>query len=1305
MKLKSRILKLLFLLLPCICAGAASSQYQFHHLSTEQGLSHITVNDVYQDETGRMWFATRYGLNSYDGGRVKQYFLNKESMSLPLVTSVTGDGRGHLYLIAHQALLEFDLRTEQFRNIIDQKIACISKGGGCIWFCSGQAVYRFTKDTESLKFVAKLEGYEDATLYCITEVSDGVCWVGSNRGAFRIENEKAVLVYPGYEAREIFEDSKGRIWFCTSDGLHRHNPDGTVRSYKSAPDDSNSLINDNVRCICEDRSGKIWIGSQYGLCKLNPDNDRFERFVPDRNIPNTLSAKSVTSLLCDRLGTVWISTYFGGVNYLNPYASGYKYHQEGSNGLNFPIIGKFAQDADGTIWIGTEGDGLYSYDRDSDTFKHFPDRKNGRTNIKEIAYDSERNCLWLGYPDNGIKSFDLNTHRYKTHNIRFKNPIFIPYKSQFLMGSSQCLAIFNPDSPDSVPEPFSGYEKRISILSLLKDSQGMLWIGTKQGLTKYDSVNNKLFTYRNVDNDISSISGDIITSICEDREGNIWAVAMEGGLNRYMPQTDSFRRCCIDTDGSGKTNITAMCPSPSGNILLGTSHGVCLLNPHNETAINIGPSNGFPLSMVNEGSIFISATDDIYVGGINGMVVFKEDNFHDIAPKPNSVWLSQLLINNKEILCSDDSGILSQSLRFCSGIRLKYDYSLLSIRPVTDNYIPSKHSNIEYRLSNYNDNWMDLSEDGLITYTGLRPGKYTLDVRVKEFPDVSSSLSIHIIPPLYNSWYAWCFYAFVICIGIFLIYRNARMRLELRTSLEFEKREKEQIQEMARSKFQFITNMSHELNTPLTMIIAQVDTLLRDYTIPDDARQKVNSIHKNTDSLRSLIKRILEFKKWDEYEGIMDISKGDIIALLDEIFLAFEEYAEDHGVLFEYDSQIRTAELWFDEGGLKMALGNILANAFKFTPNGGVVTLAASEDDEYIRISVSDTGIGINPDKIEQIFEYFYRAENDSEYEGFGIGLSFAKHIVEGHKGKISARNREDGHGAIFEVQLKKGCSHIEIEPHIEPESVEYSPKIQDGEDFPRLLIVEDNKELAQLLVSTFSHTYKADAAYSAEVAIEKIKYSQPDIIISDVALPEMSGIRLCKTLKNDLNTSHIPIVLLTARTSIEHQLKGLKAGADDYITKPFDIQVLVARCNNILHNRRVLQVKFFKKMDTDMTTSDILTSSTIDAELIRKMRDYILDNIQNDSLNINSLATELGLSRTALFNKTKALIGMSPNRFIINLKLKKASEMLKNHPGISISEIAYELGFNSPKYFATCFRNEFGCTPSEYRSSLFGEH
>lgn len=539
--------------------------------------------------------------------------------------------------------------------------------------------------------------------------------------------------------------------------------------------------------------------------------------------------------------------------------------------------------------------------------------------------------------------------------------------------------------------------------------------------------------------------------------------------------------------------------------------------------------------------------------------------------------------------------------------------------------------------------------------------------------------------------------------------------MKLRASLEYEKKEKKQIEELNQSKLRFFTNISHEFRTPLTLIVSQLEMLMERSDIQPLVYSKLVNIHRNTLRMKRLITELLDFRKQEQGFEKFKYSKQDIYAFLDEIYLSFKEYARGKQINLEFLNKDKNLEVWFDVVQLEKVIYNLLSNAFKYTPLGGTISLSVQEYENSVVVTVSDTGVGIAEESLDKIFDRFYQVDSMNNQKGTGIGLALAKSIIEAHKGKISVRSME-GKGTTFVVELPLGDSHItdaqkiatpDIDSSCISELTVYGSQVpadvvddenmdnQSDETRSKILIVEDNEELRGLLARLFSKIYTVYEAQDGEEGFEKTKEVQPDIVLSDIMMPKMSGIEMCRKIKSNFETSHIPVILLTAQTAEEYTMQGLKMGADDYVTKPFNVKHLFMRCNNLVNSRKLLQQKYAKQMDNNV---DILATNSADYQFMEQCVACVEQNLDNPDFDVNMFAQAMNTGRTKLFLKVKGITGQTPNDFILNIRLKKAQMLLKQMDTKTVSEIAYEVGFNSPSYFIKRFRELFGVTPAQYQ-------
>ena len=699
----------------------------------------------------------------------------------------------------------------------------------------------------------------------------------------------------------------------------------------------------------------------------------------------------------------------------------------------------------------------------------------------------------------------------------------------------------------------------------------------------------------------------------------------------------------------------------------------------------------------------------MFIGGVQGMISFNEKDLHK-RTKPYKLGFSRLFVNNKEVFPGDSTGILTRDLSYIKQIILPHTVSVFSIEYSTTNYIKANGDLLKYRLIGSSKEWIPIQrgQKNLI-FTGLQAGKYTLELCSERSDIPVSRLIIRILPPWYLSWWAYLCYILLTSVGVWWLVSNYRNRIRLTESLEYEQQHVKDIEESNRAKIRFFTNVSHEIRTPLTIIIGLSEALLSSKTFSAPIYNKVLGIYKNSKQLKELISELLDFKKQELGHMHIHVYRQDLVAFVQEIYLLFKEFAANKEINLSF-RQEGSLMVLFDQKQMQKVVNNLLSNAIKHTPQGGTITLTVTHDQTNALISVTNTGNGIPKQELDKVFTIYYQIRDFESLSdiGTGIGLHLAKSIVELHHGEISV-DSQMGEQTTFMVKLplnENVFSNEEIEseePKVMSNSYEnkVEEQVEESDDSSEsldatILIVEDHDDIRQLLVHIFSPYYHILTSVDGREALEIIHNEMPDLVVSDIVMPNMPGTKLCKAIKQDFSICHIPIVLLTARTSIENTVEGLKIGADDYITKPFNSDILVSRCNNLINTRRLLQRKFSQHPHTH---AELLASNPLDKDLLdRAMK--IIDRYYNDSdFNVDIFAREIGMSRTALFTKWKTLTGQTPKSFILNMRLRKAADMLRNRLELSIAEISDKNGFSSPRYFCKCFKDVYKQQPSVYRN------
>lgn len=1332
--------KLILLLLLFSIFRIDAQEISFEHIGGNNGLSQISVMSIYQDELGYLWFGTREGLNRYDGQTIKVFQANEEEktgLQSNIINKICGDKNGMLYLLCgYKHLVTYDKKHDLF-NVINNKCQTIAQGEKNLWFSVDNKIYQYDylKKKTSFYFAVQ-QAFPIKTLF---ESSNGKIYIGTETGLAMLDNNKLFnLIIPNNIISAIYEDSKKNIWVGTTEsGVFKINRNGLIDHYLS---EKNSGLSSNIiRDFCEDNFGQIWIATFKGLDKIIPESNQIFNYRNYGNKPTDLSHTSIYSLYKDTQGTLWIGSYYGGINYYNPEANIYTYYYPAPGNpktINFPIVGKMAEDKNGNLWICTEGGGLNFYNRKSGTFKSF--LANGtnsisHNNLKSIWYNPENDKLYIGTHMGGLSIYDIRTNRFKTISVRtdknMPNDVveaIQPYKNQLVMLTQKGVVQLDMNT-ETISSFFSNNRIKNDIgnqnTTFLIDSKQNLWLAaTDGGLKKFNLLKNEIKTYMHEFGKKGSIGRLNVTRIYQDRRGKLLFATIGSGLYEYLPEKDIFKRYSAAENNLLSDFIYDISETSYGYMILLTNKGVNLFDPETNKSVFLDKNKGLPLDMINMGcGIYSTKNGEIFVGGINGMVSFFENQISPV-PKDYNLFFSELYIDDELVRPVSKSNILENSLPYLQSLKLNFKQNNISIRFASSNYIKANKTAYEYKLDGLTDKWTK-TLDQTIKYSNLSPGSYVLHVRedLGENPIVKPKeikLTISVTPPFYASIYAYILYILIIGFALWKIITFNKSKILLRASLEYEIREKDRIKDLNQTKLQFFTNISHEFRTPLTLIIGQIESMAQMDNISPAIHNKIVKIYKNASHLRNLITELLDFRKQERDLLALKVTNQDIVGFLRNIYLSFTEMASSRKIDFNFTAAEKNILVWFDVVQLQKVFYNLISNAFKYSKDNSHIQVKIERCNEGVKISVIDSGVGIPEEDMDRIFERFYQSANQvgSTTNTFstGVGLALSKGIVELHHGAIKASKNSDG-GTTFSVVLQYGNDHFSLEEKTAVKDIDVNNIIttempdkffletmaaeinSDDKPVSTILIVEDNEEMLQFLKDIFSSIYLVETAVDGLDALEKVKELQPDIVLSDVMMPNMSGKELCNRLKTNFETSHIPVVLLTADSSEEQNLESLMLGADDYITKPFNVKALISRCNNLVMSRKRMQEKFSKQTDNIQVS---LATNKMDQELLNKATQIVTKYIDDSEFDVSVFASEMALGRSKLYLKIKGITGMTPNDFILNIRLKTAATMLTNETELNISDITYRLGFSTPRYFSKCFKELFGMSPLHYRKA-----
>lgn len=1323
----------------------------FKHIGMQEGLSQLSVMSIYQDELGRMWFGTEEGLSVYDGTRTIAYkpsdFQNPAASVIGnQIEYIAGDEKGNIFFNSDNMLIKYDIRRQKFTRLREKNVQALTSYKGRILVSISDSIFEIDPVDNSLKFGIKLEKEQHYATALLVDSQKRV-WIGTNTGLYvKEENAPLDCVIPYEDIYNLFEDSKHNLWISVRmNGLYKREPSGKFVRYRYDRNNPNNISSNQVRGFAEDNFGNIWFGTFTGLNKYNPRSNRFYRYT-HTSMPGSLSHSSVFPVYKDKQGSIWLGTYYGGVNYFNPEMDLFTMYSSDATRndcLSYPFVGHMVEDKDQNIWICTEGGGLNFFDRNTKKFTFFksdPNRNSiAHNNLKDIAYSPEHNKLYIGTHTGGLSIYDLRTRKFR--NPYFEDPhyavlagdriIRMKIWKNYLIFSSQ-RGLIKMDLDTERLSPLFESEKYYGGGCFLIDSKGYLWssYGKKVMRVKLDDEKDIRFFHCGE----QGLGKFDVTQIFEDKKGRIFLGTNGSGLFYFDEEKAYFTGYTTENSLLLSNYCYEIVQSTQGYLIVTSDKGLTFFDPDLKVFKVVELGTALPIAGINSGcGILVGRNGEIFVGGINGMTTFFEQQLFT-AGKEYYMYFSDLSINNETVRPGDHTGVLKEALPYTRRIDLHHSQNNLVITFTANNYInPLKKAAYEYMLEGFDDQWIT-GNDNNIQYTNLNPGKYTLLVREKQYDPNMPPQTIRMEIRIHSPFYATpLFYFIYLILGIGLIYsffRFKQSQLLLQTSLELERKEKEKIEELNQAKLQFFSNISHEFRTPLTLIISQIELLLQSSSLAPSMYNKLLRVYKNTHHMRNLISELLDFRKLEQGHVKLKTVEQDIVPFLKEIYLSFYEYASSRSISYSFKAPEKEIACWFDPKQMQKVFYNLLSNAFKYTKPYATIELVVEEEENELIVKVLDSGIGIRKEDIDKIFDRFYQAENDrtdmAKTPSTGIGLSLTKSIVELHRGTIHVESTP-GYGSIFIVRLKKGRNHFTDEECLqqEPEEMVRQPEKTDlplppveltEEEAVRqpaansddsfdpgrsVLIVEDNEDLLGILESLFKPTFHVILARNGKEGLEQARAHRPTLILSDVMMPEMSGTEMCLHVKNDFDLCHIPVVLLTALSSVEQNIEGLQRGADDYISKPFNTKLLLARCNNLIRNRIILQKKFSQQENFDAQS---LASNPIDQKFLDTVNEIIEKNLDNIEFDMNMLARELGLSRSSLYAKFKGLTGMTPNDFVLTCKLKRAAYLLRKDPSLQIADIADRLGFGSPRYFTRCFKAQFDITPGEYRKKEEGK-
>lgn len=1353
---------------------AQPHQYQFGRIDIAKGLSHQTVNDIYKDSIGYLWFATASGLNRYDGYSIKVFRnVSEDSTSLGSneINRLYEGPDGMMWLFSNSGNNVYNPRTETFYRNTNDLLSRMGIATGLIthikkdrtgnfWFIHyNQGLFRYNPTTKETIRLTPKDGDEGSIatikMSALEEDTHGYMWLIHQNGVFeKIDPVSMRVVYRNVSLRDrfgnqLFEyilmiDADNDLWMASDRnfGCFQFNvKNNELRSFNRTS--SSKLTSNIVKKILQDRDGIIWIGTENGGVNLvNKKDYSVTPLVYDEEDDRSLSENSIHSMLKDRDGIIWLGTYKSGISFYHPDIfrfQMYKYQRSRNNGLPFRDINALTGDSLGNLWIGTNGGGLIYFDRAKNTYKQFlHDPSNPHTisnNVVVSLLIDHSNTMWIGTYYGGLNRFDgKRFHKYMHDVSNPKTPgddnawtIMEDSEHNIWTGTLKAGVDVYDRKRNEFYHYKSGEPNSIHtsyVPALMEDRDGNIWMGTGYGVEVLNKQSGRFIHYLNVPKDSSSISDNGTTSIIQDHRGMIW-IGTHSGLNLFEPATRSFRVFRED-DGIASNYILSLVEDNDHNIWIGTPQGLSKLTVNassndNTTAgpgagsngytfsfINYGESDGLWKSAFHENAAVKLSTGELAFGGLQGFVIFQPNQITE-NKKTSSVVFSDFQLFNRSVKIGENRKgdiVLPEAAPYLRQITLKPYNNIFSIGFTALDFLHPEKTKYKYKLEGFNKDW--LTTEGLqrsVTFTNLDPGDYSFQVLASnsdgEWGNHPTTIRIRVLPPFWKSNTALVLYFVVIMATLLFVRWLTLSRLKMNFKIHHEKLEAQRMHELDTMKIKFFTNVSHEFRTPLSLIITPLEKLLAKSSGEDMVQLQL--INRNARRLLNLVNQLLDFRKVEVQEVKLNTSEGDIIGFIKYLVYSFSDLSEKKNIHLSFNSSVQQLETFFDQDKVEKVLFNLLSNAFKFTPDGGNVrvelSLTEKEERIFLLIKVIDSGIGIATDKHEKIFERFYQDELPGNLvnQGSGIGLSITAEFVKVHGGTIEVES-EPGKGSCFIVALPVSRLESETVMSLMPDGgndQDADPRDKTGK--PVVLLIEDNEDFRFYLKENLKDHYTVLEAANGRAGLSKAQSVVPDLIVSDIMMPEMNGIELCRQIRSDVLTSHIPIILLTARAAGEQKIEGFDAGANDYVTKPFSFEILQARIKNLLAQREASQKQFQKHFDVKASNVEV---TSLDEKLIKRAIEVVEQNMTEPDFSIEDLSHELGMSRVYLYKKLVSLTGKSPLDFVKTIRLQHAAQLLEKSD-LNVSEVAYRVGFNNPKYFTKCFKEEYKVLPSAYAASL----
>lgn len=1355
--------------------GVNKDNLFFRDIKLKDGLPSNTITSITQDSLGFMWIATNDGICKYDGLNFRIFRYEPNSNNSIYDNDIRKnfiDSRGDLWIVSSAGVDNINLKSNTitkytkgkgYENTNDASpiditgtsdstiiLGFYDSGVGIKTANSNSFNIINDKSPAPLKLSSNktraLSLYNDSLLF-VGYKDKGVDIHNLKKGTTRSLEDIAKAELPSTDVSALYFDNKQGIWIATSKGIAYYNIKTEALSSIYIDRSIASAISE-TRTLFVDCNNRLWIGTQNDGVIIIDEIELHTRgiyapykvYKPNHN-DGSLSYRTVVSIFQDANRNIWIGTEGGGLDYVEDRSERFgiiRYNPADDQSISYDKVWGITEDRNGSIWIGTDGYGVNVWDQNNRVTKRYVNIEGDETSLSDNAILSAatdyNGNIWLGTYAGGLNRYDeINDIfiRYSKEQGLIKDDvraIYVTSDNTVWVGlNGGGLAKYNRSSDRF--ESIEGLE-HYDVRSIIKEGNN-IWLGTfYNGLVRYSLHDNSITKLNsNRSNNIKTIFSIELTN-----DGYLWLATKRNGLVRFEISTEKIKMFTKE-HGLYNNRINSVLSDSRGNLWLTSNNCISKFNISKKTFTNYDWRDGVQGGEFHNGSGLVTRNNMFCFGGLNGLNYFNPEKFTKIVD-PQNLKFTNLMVNNL-IIEPDNSSIIDKNIEYNPIIKLNHNHNVFTIAFQSIDYPFANSSNYKYILEGYDKDWNHVGNINRATYRNVPAGDYIFKVasddnRFSQEQTVSS-IEISVSPSFWKTKLAFTIYFTIVVLILIVIFRFRIIQYKTNSRLRYERKLRDSEKRLHNERLEFFTNISHELRTPITIIGIALDDIAENEKDNNRIKRYVDTAISNSNRLIELINKILEFRQVETGVSSLIVDSVEINRVVDLCTNNFIEMAEHNDIELKVQLPSISPSVWIDKDKFDMIMNNLLSNAFKHTPAEGSIKVTVEDYSNHILIKVSDSGKGIPEDIQKKIFDRYFKM--DTKSTSTGIGLALTKSLVSLHKGEITVESKKNN-GATFIVKILKGKDHLPINKRTledETKQIENIPteeQLHQDRDQKIILIVDDNEEIVTILESKFNSSFKVYKAYNGKDGVRIAKHISPDIIISDIMMPIMSGTELCRQLKSDKTTSHIPIILLTAKVSEKDEISGLDIGADDYISKPFKISILKARVNTIIENRRKfynyiipnsgllnsnesiitadlkvgdIDIKTEDEVQSKLESSDNIDEAQSNLELndievifINTLNDYILNNCLTDDISVFEIASKLGFSRSTLYRKVKTLTGMSINAYVRTIKIERSAELLRE--GKNVSEAAYLTGFNDIKYFRESFKKIMGKNPSDLK-------